>query len=316
MYSFVQPISGIEDTQRLMRAVADAAKWHAGAFRKGTQIPYIAHPYGVMSILLSHEVRDEDVLIAALFHDTLEDTACTLQDIENTYGRRVAKIVLGVTEVDKSLSWEERKYHTIQAFRQQPYEIKLVAVADKLHNLMSLGEDLRKNGVKLWERFNRGQHHQRWYYVRIAQVLQEDASMANHPMVKLLVKAVDGIFRMPKFPMPECVGAIRNTGSVLIKGEGFVERDIPYQAFVTSSEGRLYKTFCIARRAVREINRGAILQLLVEAGMIHSMAIDQSLPLNFSLLKDLAGVDCLAIEVTLSEGDRIHCQSKDLIEVH
>ncbi len=89
-------------------AVEVAVKAHQKQSRKGTDTPYITHPLAV-GIILAKAGCSDDVIIAGILHDTVEDTPITLDYIGDTFGNKVAGIVKGASEPDKSLPWEERK---------------------------------------------------------------------------------------------------------------------------------------------------------------------------------------------------------------
>ncbi len=99
--------------QQIFDAIDFAVRAHNGQFRKGTNIPYIVHPIGVMQKLLQY-TNNTDVVCAGILHDTLEDTQTTEQDIKNQFGNHILELVKAVSEPDKSLSWIERKKHTIE----------------------------------------------------------------------------------------------------------------------------------------------------------------------------------------------------------
>lgn len=318
MYSLLQPNNSLEDTLRLMRAIGDSARWHAGALRKGTKTPYHAHPFGAMTLLMTHDVRDEDILIAALLHDCIEDTECTLAIIERTYGRRVAKIAEGLTEPDKSLSWEARKLHTLDNLRSQPQEVKLVALADKLHNLISLCEDLRGNGEGLWERFNRGLPYQRWYYYRLVQSFSQDPMMAQHPMVQQLQSVAGWLFQLPAFAMPQfrmakCRGILGAGDALIAMGEGFLNKDIPYCSGTIESHQSIRKIFFMAKDAVAGFGREGLLRLMEEGGILKGG--EMPMQVDFGLRSDDEGMSCLSIGVQLSVAGRVYCSGSDLIEL-
>jgi len=148
---------------RIENAIIFATKAHNGQFRKKTKIPYITHPF-MVACLLMKEQCSEEVIIAGLLHDLVEDTPVTLQQIEAEFGKKVAGIVSACTEPDGRLTWEERKESTIQKLRNAPEEVKYVACADKLHNISSMIADYQKCGDRLWKRFHRGYDKQQWYY--------------------------------------------------------------------------------------------------------------------------------------------------------
>ena len=108
------------------KAIAFAVKAHEGQPRKGTEIPYIFHPLEV-GMIVSRITDDEEVIAAAVLHDTVEDCdAVTLDDIRREFGDRVARIV-GLESEDKDKSWEERKAATVRSLKKEPMrEAKIV----------------------------------------------------------------------------------------------------------------------------------------------------------------------------------------------
>ncbi|HWL23584.1 MAG TPA: HD domain-containing protein [Ureibacillus sp.] len=152
------------------KAINFAAKAHKNQTRKGTDIPYITHPFAV-GMLLQKANCSEEVIAAGILHDTLEDTETSFEDLTETFGLQVANLVLAASENDKSLPWELRKQHTIEMLKGASLEEIQVAVADKLHNLRSIRTDLKINGDSIWNRFKRGKRDQHWYYGSIVKAL-------------------------------------------------------------------------------------------------------------------------------------------------
>ena len=111
---------------------------------------------------------DETEAIAALLHDAVEDCggAKRLRDIERKFGEDVARIVEGCTDTDQTPKppWLERKKAYVAHVRRAPMSTKLVSASDKLHNVRAILMDYRKEGEKLWSRFNRGKQGALWYY--------------------------------------------------------------------------------------------------------------------------------------------------------
>lgn len=127
------------DITLLLRAVSYAAWAHRDQRRKDkSSTPYINHPIGVAGLITCVGlVTDIDILCAAVLHDVVEDTPCTISDIRNNFGGYVGNIVEEVTD-DKSLSKDERKRHQIEHTHHMSYSAKVVKLADKLHNLTDL----------------------------------------------------------------------------------------------------------------------------------------------------------------------------------
>lgn len=156
---------------RLRNAINTAATSHRDQVRKGSGIPYVSHLYQVM-FLLSQVTDDEDVLIAGLLHDTLEDVPEQYDalEMERDFGARVRGMVEDLTKIEDP-SWQVRADAYIQHLEHHASnEAVLISTADKLHNLMSIHDDLEVIGEALWERFNSGKEQQRWWYAEIARV--------------------------------------------------------------------------------------------------------------------------------------------------
>jgi len=157
------------DSPLIFHAIQFASAAHAGQYRKGTRIPYLIHPLRVAAILLEAGCA-EDLAVAAVLHDTVEDCFVTLDQIRRLFGARIAELVAGASEPDKSLPWEHRKQHTIDYLQEAENDQLLVSLADKLDNIRSIREDLALNGELAWLRFRRGRDKQRWYYESLSSV--------------------------------------------------------------------------------------------------------------------------------------------------
>jgi GTP pyrophosphokinase len=140
---------------------------HAGQTRKASTIPYIAHLMGVASLVLEFG-GDEDLAIAALLHDVVEDCggAPMLKEVRRRFGSRVAKIVDGCTDSDTypKTPWRERKETYIRHLKTADAETRLVSAADKLNNVRSILSDYREVGESVWARFTGGREGTLWYY--------------------------------------------------------------------------------------------------------------------------------------------------------
>lgn len=144
-------ISGVRE---VCEAVDYAAKQHQNQRRKNAaKTPYINHPIEVMKLIATAgysitDDKDEEnfkaCLMAAVLHDTVEDTGATEDDIRNLFGNRVAKIVMECTD-DKSLHKVERKKLQIEHAKTISKEAKFVKMADKYSNLSNLLSDPPSN---------------------------------------------------------------------------------------------------------------------------------------------------------------------------
>jgi (p)ppGpp synthase/HD superfamily hydrolase len=158
------------DDNFIERAIEVAVKAHEKQVRKGTDIPYITHPLAVGIMLARADCADE-VVAGGILHDTIEDTSITIDYIREKFGDKVASIVEGCSEPNKSLPWEDRKKHTIEFLKTAPFEVRLVACADKLHNIRTIAHNHRRIGDEIWERFKRGRKKQEWYYRNLVSSL-------------------------------------------------------------------------------------------------------------------------------------------------
>ena len=157
---------------KIERAIAVAAKYHHGQFRRGDQaLPYIMHPFSVAMMLFEY-TDDEDVVVAALLHDTLEDTVYTTALLERDFGARVKEIVLTVTE-DKQLPWRKQKEGYIKNLKVAGKEALLVAAADKIHNLRSHVDEAKISGAEYWDLFKMSVEEYMWFYGEVLKVLQD-----------------------------------------------------------------------------------------------------------------------------------------------
>ena len=161
-------------SDRLVRGIAIASRAHDGHYRKGSGVPYISHPMSVMLIAAS-VTNDEDVLLAALFHDILEDVPenYSRAEMEDEFGPRVVEIVEGVTKDSSLPSWQERADAYLEQLSHGSEESLIVAAADKFHNLSQTLEDLDRDGHALWERFRSTPSQQLWWYTSVRNVIAE-----------------------------------------------------------------------------------------------------------------------------------------------
>ena len=123
----------------LLQATQFAAEKHKTQRRKGVEAsPYINHPIQVAELIARvGEVEDIDVLVAAVLHDTVEDTETTFEELENLFGQTVKSLVEEVTD-DKSLPKTERKKMQVEHAAHISAGAKLIKIADKTCNISDL----------------------------------------------------------------------------------------------------------------------------------------------------------------------------------
>ncbi len=133
------------DTGLLRHAYHVAARWHEGQFRK-SGAPYITHPLAV-AILLADIGMDTTTLVAALLHDTVEDTGLTIGEVKAEFGAEVAVLVDGVTKLDGS-RWGD--HAEAETFRKMilaasiDLRVLVIKIADRVHNLRTLGHHAKR----------------------------------------------------------------------------------------------------------------------------------------------------------------------------
>jgi guanosine-3',5'-bis(diphosphate) 3'-pyrophosphohydrolase len=154
-------------TPRIEQALRYAAVGHRGQVRRASAVPYVEHVMAVAWIL-DRAGFAEDVVIAGLLHDLVEDTPATLADVEPRFGRTVADLVGHCSEVKtdaqgRKRPWIDRKRDHVAALAEAPLEARAVILADKLHNLISIEIDLRE-GRPVWSQFHADRDQVLWYY--------------------------------------------------------------------------------------------------------------------------------------------------------
>jgi guanosine-3',5'-bis(diphosphate) 3'-pyrophosphohydrolase len=126
-------------TDRLIDALAFAAHKHRDQRRKDVHAsPYINHPIALAHVLaVEAAIDDEKTLIAAVLHDTIEDTETSFEELRERFGLTVAEVVAEVTD-DKSLSKQRRKDLQIEHASHLTKRAKFVKLADKICNLRDM----------------------------------------------------------------------------------------------------------------------------------------------------------------------------------
>ncbi len=160
---------------RLQRAFRYAAEKHEGQTRKQTAVPYLSHLMAVASLVLEAG-GDEDLAIAALLHDVVEDCGGMprLREIRRRFGPRVAKIVEGCTDSfgEPKREWVERKKDYLREVRHADVDTRLVSASDKLHNVRTILSDYRQHGEAIWARFSGKKEGTLWYYRALSDEYQ------------------------------------------------------------------------------------------------------------------------------------------------
>jgi (p)ppGpp synthase/HD superfamily hydrolase len=127
------------EVQRILAAAHFAAEHHKGQKRKGEAgEPYVNHLIEVAELIAtSSDLLDANLVMAGFLHDTIEDTNVTPQQLEQSFGKDVAALVLEVTD-DKSLPKEQRKALQVQNAHKKSPRAQTLKLADKISNLRAL----------------------------------------------------------------------------------------------------------------------------------------------------------------------------------
>jgi (p)ppGpp synthase/HD superfamily hydrolase len=177
-------------SERYEAALALAASAHRDQARKAGGEPYVVHVVHVSVILLRHGFA-EDVAIAGLLHDVVEDQDVTLAQIKAAFGPAVAEMVAALTERKQEdgqeRPWEDRKREALAHLQGASREAAALTAADTLHNARSLVLALRRDGPSTWRRFKRGPAETLWYYRSVADLAHQ--RLGAHPLVQELLGA-------------------------------------------------------------------------------------------------------------------------------
>jgi (p)ppGpp synthase/HD superfamily hydrolase len=189
-------------TDRFDRALLYATHVHGGQVRKGTSTPYVAHLLAVAATVLEYG-GDEDLAIAALLHDSVEDQGgkARLDDVRNRFGERVARIVEACSDSladtgkgEPKADPRKRKEAYLAHLREADEDILRVSLADKVHNARAILRDLRKPdvGEKIWSRFSQPKEQTLWYYRSLANTFCERLPGQLSNELREIVEVLEG----------------------------------------------------------------------------------------------------------------------------
>lgn len=177
-------------SNRFEEALQYSLRLHADQYRKGSQVPYFSHLISTAAIVMEHG-GDEDVAIAALLHDSVEDQGGTqtLEDIRIRFGERVARIVAACSDTMESPKppWKDRKNLYLAHLASADQDVFMVSVADKIHNVRTMCSDYLSQGELLWERFKGGKEGTLWYLHELLKIYK---TYFDHPLTVEYERAV------------------------------------------------------------------------------------------------------------------------------
>jgi (p)ppGpp synthase/HD superfamily hydrolase len=161
---------------RIEQALRAAAVLHQDQVRKGRiPIPYVTHLYAV-AFLVADYTQNENAVIAALLHDTLEDTDYTSEELKNDFGEEVTKLVIAVSEHQgktekKEMTWKERKEKYVRQLDKADEYALVIAAADKIHNFRSTIEEYYERSERYIKDFGSDLREKLLMYQEISNVL-------------------------------------------------------------------------------------------------------------------------------------------------
>ncbi len=183
------------------KAMMFAISAHSGQYRKGSRTPAILHAMEAATIIATL-TTDEELMAAALLHDTVEDTDVVPEQIEAMFGPHVAFLVASETEnkrenIDARESWQVRKEESLKELRDlDNIEVKMLWLSDKLSNMRSFYLLHEHNGDEMWNKFNqKNPKIQEWYYREIADLLSD---LKDTVAYKEYIELVDKTFGKEK----------------------------------------------------------------------------------------------------------------------
>lgn len=177
-------------TPQIKRAIQFAARKHHGQMRMETgPLPYITHLFSV-ALLVAEDGSADDVVTAALLHDTLEDTDTTREEIVEAFNERVAELVESVSEVKekegRKIDWKERKTTYLANLENASDGAVLIAIADKVDNIESKLEAFEKEGESLLKRWKQPPEEYLWYHGEALRIAE--TRLPDHPLTKRLAE--------------------------------------------------------------------------------------------------------------------------------
>jgi (p)ppGpp synthase/HD superfamily hydrolase len=182
----------IKLTPRLHDTLHLAFRLHREQTRRDTErTPYSAHLTSVL-LILGEYTDDEDILLAGLMHDSLEDVpGYTYEKLVADCGERVAMIVRDVTEIkeidpilDLEIRWLKIRELYLENLKKATVESVMVSLADKIHNITTFTNELEQEGGEYLKRFHASPRNMLWFYDSMDNIAKERLGEEN-PLYKL-----------------------------------------------------------------------------------------------------------------------------------
>ena len=179
-------------TPQIKKAIQFAARKHHGHLRIDSgPLPYVTHLFST-ALLVAEDGAEDDVVCAALLHDTIEDTDTRREELVEAFGEHVAELVEHVSEKKtdadgQKLDWKERKTRYLAHLEEAPADALLIAIADKIDNLESKLEAYEREGAAFLSGWPRPQNEYLWFHGEAARIAQ--MRLPEHRLTKRLIEA-------------------------------------------------------------------------------------------------------------------------------
>lgn len=176
-------------TPQIKKAIQFAARKHHGHLRISSTseepMPYVTHLFSV-ALLVAEDGAHDDVVTAALLHDTIEDTGTTREEIAVAFNERVADLVESVSErkeIDgKKLDWKECKTDYLERVEKAGEDTIRIMLGDKVDNVESRIEEFQKHGEDFLNNWKQPNDSYLWLYREALRIAQ--ARLPDHPLTK------------------------------------------------------------------------------------------------------------------------------------
>ena len=187
----------------LNKAREFAYRHHKGQTRKAKTIPFTNHLDLVYEIAQTL-TDDKNILSAAWLHDVVEDTDVTIEDIEREFGHHIRKYVdieseNKLSEKPASDTWRTRKESQLAILRnlKENKEVLIIALSDKIANLLELKQDIYLTGDKVWERFNnKNPDDHKWYHSSFLEIFENNRQIfvKNERLLDVYKQLIEEVF--------------------------------------------------------------------------------------------------------------------------
>ena len=267
------------DLSEIITAYEFAAKAHEGQTRSSGQ-PYIIHPLAVAFILLDLGM-DTDTICAAILHDVVEDTPCTLDDLKKRFGQDVAMLVDGVTKLNKipAFNREEQQAENVRKIllaMSQDIRVMIIKLCDRLHNMRTLKyRPLHKQRRTALETMNI--YAPIAHRLGISAVKDELEDLAFHYLDPYAYSEIEHILEINKEEREAFIETIKSRIAQRFKSEEFIEPP-QIEGRVKSIYG-IYKKVFVNHKSIDEIYDKYAVRIIVTTvaecynvlGLIHDM---------------------------------------------